>query len=290
MVAVPLNRVEPLHSGERAGDGARRKVRTAVVPAAGLGTRLLPQTRAVPKELFPVGGKPAIEWVIEEALEAGIDRIVVVWSPRKPAIGPYLECLVEECLAERRSPGAASLDIAVVYQPVAAGLGDAVRVARSTIGDEPFAVLLPDEILLGGGRLLRAMLEDFERTGQSGVSLLQVEPSEIGSYGCAAVAPSSFGADRFQVTGCIEKPQPGEAPSCLAISGRYVLGAEVLDVLESCQPDGRGEVQLTGALDAAAALGTLAGFLVAGDDGRVDVGNWQGWLDANVRLFSAYQS
>jgi UTP--glucose-1-phosphate uridylyltransferase len=247
---------------------------------------MLPATRAVPKELLPVGRQPAIQWAVDEALDAGVDRIVIISSPLKLAIDAYFLNDNDSTNAGSQQHLASGCHIQIVHQHVARGLGDAVRIARMAIGVEPFAVLLPDEILLGGARLLRVMLDDFERTGQSGVSLLQVGRDEIGSYGCAAVAPAPPGGERVLVTGCVEKPQPFAAPSCLALSGRYVLGNDVLDLLDDVAPDERGEVQLTRALDRAGARGRLAGFEVRDEDGRIDVGNWQGWFDANVRLFS----
>jgi UTP--glucose-1-phosphate uridylyltransferase len=130
------------------------------------------------------------------------------------------------------------------------------------------------------------MLDDFEQTGQSGVSLLRVDRSEISAYGCAAVLPGPCSDERLLITACVEKPQPLVAPSCYALSGRYVLGPDVLDELEALEPDERGEVQLTEALHRAAESTGLVGFVVRDEDGRVDVGNWQGWLDANVRIFA----
>ena len=195
-----------------------RGVRTAVLPAAGLGTRLLPATRAVPNELFPVGGRPAIEWALSEAAEAGIERVVIVSSPRKSAIEAYLE---REVRAADGPVGPATEPagprpfprVTVVHQLTPAGLGDAVRVGRAAVGTEPFAVLLPDEILLGGGRLLREMLDGYERTGRSQVSLLSVEPDEISSYGCAELAPGLRQERHVPVAGCVEKPMPAAAPS-----------------------------------------------------------------------------
>jgi UTP--glucose-1-phosphate uridylyltransferase len=269
----------------------QQRIHTAVIPAAGLGTRMLPETKAVPKELLPVGGKPAIQWALDEAREAGIDRFVVVSSRHKPAIAAYL--LGPNCASDpfcgRARPDRADLsnsNIEIVYQPFALGLGDAVRIARSVVGSEPFALLLPDEILLGGARLLRTMIDDFTFTGRSGVSLLHVDRADIGSYGCAAVAPIPENLERFLVTACVEKPQPFEAPSSFALSGRYVLAPEVLDLLDSLEPDEHGEVQITEALDRAARATALVGFEVRKQDGRVDVGNWPGWLDANIRAFA----
>jgi UTP--glucose-1-phosphate uridylyltransferase len=257
------------------------RVRTAVLPAAGFGTRMLPETLAVPKELLPVGGKPAIQWALDEASDAGIDRFIIVSSRLKPAIETYLLGRFEETVPVHASSWLGRADsrsthIEVVYQPVARGLGDAVRVARSAVGNEPFIVLLPDEILLGGSRLLRVMIDDFEHTGRSGVSLLRVPQEEISAYGCAEIAPGHCGDERLLVTGCIEKPRSGAAPSCFALSGRYVLGPELFDLLDGVEPDARGEVQLTQALHRAAASTPLAGFVVRETDGRTDIGNLGG--------------
>lgn len=272
-----------------------KRIRTAVIPAAGFGTRMLPATRAVPKELLPVGRKPAIEWAISEAIDAGIDWFVIVSSPRKPAIDAYVLGLNDpETIPNVSKPPLATEfaggHIELIHQPVARGLGDAVRLAHSVLGAEPFALLLPDEILLGGSRLLKSMLDDFEHTGQSGVSLLEVDRSEIGSYGCAAIDENLSSGERLRITRCIEKPNPTIAPSCYALSGRYVLGADVLDLLDGVEADRGGEVQFTPALDEAAMKWGLAGFIVRDEDGRVDVGNWDGWLEANARLFSTDDS
>lgn len=270
----------------------RQRIRTAVIPAAGFGTRMLPATRAVPKELLPVGRKPAIEWVLEEASEAGIDWFVIVSSPRKPAIDAYLlsrsdPAGILDAIEGTRGGEPPEGHIELIHQSEANGFGDAVRLAHSVLGTEPFALLLPDELLLGGARLLKVMLDDFRRTGQSGVSLLEVDRTEISAYGCAAVGSNAFGAERLDVTGCVEKPDPYDAPSNYALSGRYVLGPDVLDLLESIDADETGEVQLTTALNRAASRSPLAGFVVRDEDGRVDVGNWEGWLDANSRLFAS---
>jgi len=252
---------------------------------------MLPETKAVPKELLPVGGKPAIQWALDEATDAGIDRIIVVSSRDKPSVEAYIlrTSKAIDHSDGRRQPHRADLSdghIEIVYQLLAKGLGDAVRTARSVLGAEPFALLLPDEILLGGARLLRVMIEDFTRTGRSGVSLLQVDRADIGSYGCAAVTPSPENHERFLVTACVEKPPPLDAPSSFALSGRYVLGPEVLDLLDMLEPDEHGEAQVTEALDRAARAKPLVGFEVRNEDGRVDVGNWPGWLDANIRAFA----
>jgi UTP--glucose-1-phosphate uridylyltransferase len=171
---------------------------------------------------------------------------------------------------------------------VPAGLGDAVRVGAAAVGGEPFAVLLPDEILLSGARVLRRMVDAFHRAGERSVSLMEVDLSEIGGYGCAAVAPSPIASEQWRITGCVEKPEPSRAPSCFALSGRYVLGPEAVEFLDATPPDQKGEIQLTSALHEQAVGGQLSGFVVRPDDGRVDVGNWRGWLAANVRAFAEH--
>lgn len=273
------------------GGKVARQIRTAVIPAGGIGTRMLPASSAVPKELLPVGRKPAIQWAINEALDAGIEQILVISSARKPSIAAYFfgnkrtDDLFSRSNRRRRGMLPNS-QVRIINQPSARGLGDAVRIAHLALGSEPFALLLPDEILLGGSRLLRVMLDDFERTGKSGISLLRVDPAEIEFYGCAEVTPDPYDDERLSVTACIEKPSPLAAPSCFAISGRYVLGTDVLDLLDTAEAGETGEVQLTPALDRAASTGGLAGFVVREEDGRVDVGNWHGWQEANVRCFA----
>jgi UTP--glucose-1-phosphate uridylyltransferase len=159
-----------------------------------------------------------------------------------------------------------------------------VRVGRHAVGDEPLAVLLPDELLFGGAVLLASMLERHAQEACSVVSLMQVQPEEISSYGCARLASGATGGT-LSVTGCVEKPDATEAPSNYAICGRYVLDIDVLDELESTEPDYRGEVQLTAALDAAASRREVIGIELLTQDGRIDIGNWTGWLAANRRAF-----
>jgi len=248
-------------------------VRTAVVPAAGSGTRMLPASSAVAKELFPVGGVPALQWVLDEASGAGIERLVVVSSPRKPEIAAYLT---------GRPLAFSEFELVVQQEPK--GLGDAIRVARQAVGDQAFAVLLPDEILLGGGRLLSEMLGVFNKNGRSVVSVMKVPREEVSAYG--VIVPSEADGTGPSVVGCVEKPAQKEAPSLFALSGRYVLGHDVLDVLGDLGPGAKGEVQLTDGLDRAARSTGIDSVEVSEEDGRVDVGNWQGWLDANVRTLA----
>ena len=270
----------------------RTGVQTAVVPAAGFGTRMRPATRAVPKELLPVGGRPAIEWVVDEAARAGLRHLVVVSSLAKPAIDAYFGQDLRPWGSDAGDWGswarrAGACTVEVVHQPAPRGLGDAVRVARASVDpEEPLAVLLPDELLLGGPRLLERMADHHARTGRSVVSLLRIEPEEASAYGCARVLAPPGATAPALVVGCVEKPPAGSGMSPYALSGRYVLGADVLDALEAVEPDGRGELQLTAALDVAARRNGLVGVELPPGSGRVDVGSWRGWLEANVRLLA----
>jgi UTP--glucose-1-phosphate uridylyltransferase len=268
-------------------------VRTAVIPAAGLGTRMLPATEAVPKELLPVGGRPAIDWVLEEAWRCGIERAVIVTGPHKPMLEWYLHSPQWRSgwlPRSVRSSGIEAADeprlvISIVEQSAPRGLGDAVRIGWRAAGHEPVAVLLPDELMLGGSVLLSTMIDEHARTGASVVSLITVPEASTSSYGCALVEPSrSDGV--VSVIGAVEKPAPGTAPSRLAFSGRYVLAPEVYRYVCGVESDAGGEIQLTPALDAAARQRTLVGHIVRPFDGRLDVGNWSGWLTANSLAFA----
>jgi UTP--glucose-1-phosphate uridylyltransferase len=260
------------------------RIRTAIIPAAGLGTRMLPATEAVPKELLPVGGHPAIDWPLHEVMAAGIDEVVVVTSNRKPALEHY----VTEIFAKRADLPCAlgKLQFHFVAQAAPRGLGDAVRCAWQSVGDESVAVLLPDELMLGGASLLVSLLEHHEREDRSMVALMQVAPAEIGSYGCARLNGAGPHGTTL-ISGFVEKPDVVAAPSNYAVSGRYVLGLEVLRALENTPPDRNGEIQLTEALDAATRDATILGLKLLPGDGRIDVGNWTGWLRANAQTFEA---
>ncbi|MCU1491953.1 MAG: gtaB [Acidimicrobiaceae bacterium] len=261
------------------------KVRIAVVPAAGLGTRLRPATDAVPKELLPVGGRPAIDWALEEAAAAGIEEVIVVSSTHKPAIESFLShsrrvrARFEGLTAI--APGEHSIRVRVVFQNEPRGLGDAVRLGWHAAGERSIAVMLPDELLLGGPLLLRSMLEHHARHGASIVSLAKFSPKEIGAYGSASLAgPGRSGT--MKIDGFVEKPAQGQAPSCYGLTGRYVLGPEVLKVLEALEAPIASELSLTTALDACASTSGLLGIELIASDRRVDVGSWPGWMEANI--------
>lgn len=271
------------------------RARTAVIPAAGMGTRFLPATKAVPKELLPIIDTPALQLIIDEAVEAGIDHVVIVTSHAKPAIEAYFQP-APEVLAKLRSSGrehiAASIErigrdirVTFAYQDQARGLGHAVGCARSAVGDEPFVVMLPDE-LMGDSRQLTEMIELSATSGGSVVGLLRVPANEVSAYGVIQPAGdasiSASGSTVVRIASMVEKPAAHEAPSDLIIIGRYVLTPDVFDIIDHLVPGRGGEIQLTDALRVQAAAGPFHGVL--GATRRYDTGNPLGWLTAVVDL------
>jgi UTP--glucose-1-phosphate uridylyltransferase len=267
------------------------QVRSAVIPAAGMGTRFLPASKSVPKELLPIGDTPTLQLVIDEALGAGIDHIVVVSSRSKPAIEAYfepspeiiatLEASGKTALAERVRSIGADWRTTIVYQDEPRGLGHAVGCAREAIGDEPFAVLLPDE-LMGDSSLLAHMNGVCARTGGSVVALKEVPHEDVGAYG--VIAPTGpVDADGVVPIGdLVEKPPIDEAPSDLIIIGRYVLTPDVFDEIAAARPGALGEIQLTDALRAQAKRSPFHGVVSRID--RFDTGTPLGFLTAAIEL------
>jgi UTP--glucose-1-phosphate uridylyltransferase len=265
-------------------------VRKAVIPAAGLGTRFLPVTKAQPKEMLPLVDKPAIQYVVEEAVSAGITDILVITGRGKRTLEDHfdrsfeLEYYLEaggkfEELAEIRRI-AEMADIHYVRQGEPKGLGHAVWVAAEHVGNAPFAVLLGDDIMHPDAGVLPGMLEAFGRDGHSVIALKQVPASDISSYGCAAVQPKE--GNLVRVTDLVEKPAPSEAPSNLAVMGRYVFSPEIFEVLADTKPGRGGEIQLTDAIRDLAQREPVYGWTFS--KGRFDVGNKLDWLQATVEL------
>ncbi|MET9970297.1 UTP--glucose-1-phosphate uridylyltransferase GalU [Streptomyces sp. NPDC006356] len=267
------------------------KVRKAVVPAAGLGTRFLPATKATPKEMLPVVDKPAIQYVVEEAAAAGLDDVLMITGRHKRAIEDHFDQAfeLEQALAARgdsvrldavRDP-ARLADIHHIRQGDPLGLGHAVLCARHHVGDQPFAVLLGDDLIDPRETLLSRMLEVRDRHGGNVVALMEVPPEQIHLYGCAAVEPwEEDGVVR--VTGLVEKPSREDAPSHYAVIGRYVLDPAVFGVLDRTPPGRGGEIQLTDALRELAAGGTVHGVVF--DGLRYDTGDKADYLRTVVRL------
>jgi UTP--glucose-1-phosphate uridylyltransferase len=265
-------------------------VRKAVIPAAGLGTRFLPASKSVPKEMLPIVDKPAIQYVVEEAVAAGLRDILVVTGRGKGAIEdhfdrePELEAALEKKgqrdLLEQVVALSDLADLHFVRQHEPLGLGHAVSVAREHVGDEPFAVLLGDDLMIDDARLLRSMLATHEDEEASVIALLEVAPDEISLYGAVEVDAGS--GDRFRVRSVVEKPPPDEAPSNLAVIGRYVFTPSIFDALDHIDPGAGGELQLTDAI--ALLLRSEPVFGQRFEHGRYDAGQKADFLRANIEL------
>ena len=267
-------------------------VRKAVIPAAGLGTRFLPATKSTPKEMLPLVDKPGIQYVVEEAVRAGITDVLIVTGRSKKTVedhfdrSPELESVLERSgkseAAKAMRAIAEMADVHFVRQHEARGLGHAVGMARQHVGDEPFVVLLPDDLMAEDSTLVTDMIAAHERTGTSVVALKQFGPDEISAYG--VVAPTGpVDADGVVPIGdMVEKPKAADAPSDLAIMGRYLLTPAIFEFIANLTPGAGGELQLT---DAMRALARVEGFHgVTFDTGRYDTGNKLDWLRATVEV------
>ena len=278
-------------------ENPKRTVRKAVLPAAGLGTRFLPATKATPKEMLPVVDRPAIQYVVQEAVDAGLTDLLVITGRSKRALEdhfdriPSLEAQLKESgkdkLLEAVEHASELGDLHYLRQGDPKGLGHAVLRAKTHVGDEPFAVLLGDDLIDEKEDLLSEMIEVQQRTGGSVVALLEVPQESIGAYGCADVSAVE-GEDFVRVNGLVEKPEPAEAPSNLAVIGRYVLHQGVFEVLEHTEPGRGDEIQLTDALAELAAQegegGGVYGVVFRGR--RYDTGDKLSYLKANVTVAS----
>jgi len=274
-----------------------KSVTKAVIPAAGLGTRFLPATKATPKEMLPVVDRPAIQYVVEEAIRAGLNDVLMITGRNKRALEDHFDRVpvLEQQLAEQGKDALlASVvatnemggDLHYVRQGDPKGLGHAVLRAKRHVGDEAFAVLLGDDLIDEKEDLLARMVEVQERTGGSVVALMEVPREAISAYGAAAIEAVE-GEDGFvKITGLVEKPAADEAPSNYAVIGRYVLSPKVFEVLENTAPGRGGEIQLTDALQTLAqGEGEGEGVYGVGFSGRrFDTGDKLSYLKANVIL------
>ena len=272
----------------------RSTVLKAVVPAAGLGTRFLPATKAMPKEMLPIVDKPAIQYVVEEAAAAGIDDVLIITGRNKDNLVNHFDGVPElEYTLERKGDEGklgkvhASSELAEVHflrqgQPL--GLGHAVGRARQHVGDASFAVLLGDDLIDERDPLLDKMIEVHDEAGVTVVALMEVPEESIHLYGCAEIETTSD-PDVVRITGLIEKPSREEAPSNLAVIGRYVLRPEIFGLIDELEPGRGGEYQLTDALNVLASGGGEApvyGVIFRGR--RYDTGDRADWIKANVLL------
>jgi UTP--glucose-1-phosphate uridylyltransferase len=272
-----------------------KRVIKAVIPAAGLGTRFLPATKAMPKEMLPVVDQPAIQYVVEEAVRAGLTDLLMITGRQKRALEDHFD---REPSLERALELKGDLDkldavrhasslgpLHYVRQRDPKGLGHAVLCGRQHVGDEPFAVLLGDDLIDERDELLTTMIDVQARTGGSVVALIEVCPAQISAYGCAAVSTIP-GEDHLRVDGLVEKPDAADAPSNYAVIGRYVLHPAVFDVLERTPAGRGGEIQLTDALQALAVSGSEGGgvYGVVFKGRRYDTGDKLSYLKAVISI------
>lgn len=268
-----------------------RRIRKAVFPVAGLGTRFLPATKTVPKEMLPIVDRPLIQYAVDEAVEAGCDTLVFVTNRYKHAVTDYFDTAYEleqrleaagkqELLEVVRNVLPAHVRAVFVTQAEALGLGHAVLCARPVVGDEPFAVILPDDLIWNRGPGVLSQMADLAEASASSVIATQEVPREqTSSYGI--VATEAFSERRGRITAIVEKPAPEEAPSNLAVVGRYVLSPRIFALLEETRPGAGGEIQLTDAISALLAEEDVLAYHFHGR--RFDCGTHMGLIEATIR-------
>ncbi len=266
-----------------------KPLRKAVFPVAGLGTRFLPATKAMPKEMLTVVDKPLIQYAVEEALEAGIEQIIFVTGRGKGALEDHFDISYE--LEDTMRARGKSLDAishirmkpgspVYVRQQEPLGLGHAVWCARDIVGDEPFAVLLPDELMVGRPGFMKQMVEAYNKVGGNVIGALEVPDSETDKYGI--ISPGAIDGRLTEVTALVEKPKQGTAPSNLMIPGRYILQPEVMRILETQEKGAGGEIQLTDAMAQLIGNQPFHGFTFDGQ--RYDCGDKGGYIQANLAI------
>jgi UTP--glucose-1-phosphate uridylyltransferase len=267
-----------------------RKIRKAVIPAAGFGTRMLPATKSIPKELLTIVDQPVLDYIVAEAFAAGIEHIVIVTGRMKGAIEDHFDLGFEIDVSLRRNGKHVLADrlagatpeagaISFVRQQEARGLGHAIWAARHVIGDEPFAVLLPDMLMVDDRPCLGSLVDIFGRHGGNVVALQKCLPVEAHKYGIVSLKPTANGP---LVSGLVEKPAPGTAPSNFFMAGRYVLQPEIFTILENLEPGAGGEVQLTDALIELMKTQEIRPFEFAGR--TFDCGSPAGFVAANLHM------
>lgn len=268
---------------------AHKPIKKAVFPVAGLGTRFLPATKAIPKELLPIVDRPLIQYAVDEAREAGIEQMIFVTGRGKSAIVEHFDVAyeLEATMKERGKPldmldstRFTPGDIITVRQQVPMGLGHAIWCARAIIGDEPFAIFLPDELMIGKPGCMKQMVQAYNEIGGNFISVLEVPREEVSSYG--VILPGETKGALTEVLGLVEKPNVEAAPSNKIISGRYILQPEVMRVLEEQEKGAGGEIQLTDAM--AKMIGAQAFHAVTFQGKRYDCGSKLGFVEATLAL------
>lgn len=266
-----------------------RPIKKAVFPVAGLGTRFLPATKAIPKEMLPIIDRPLIQYAVDEAREAGIEQLIFVTGRGKTAIVEHFDMAFElETTMMDRDKSLAVLEptriqpgnLVAVRQQVPLGLGHAIWCARAIVGDEPFAVFLPDELMIGRPGCMTQMVDAYGEVGGNLISVLEVPEAEVHNYG--VIAPGRANGSLTEVLGLVEKPRGDEAPSNLIVSGRYILQPEVMSVLDRQEKGAGGEIQLTDAM--AQMIGTQPFHAVTFAGRRYDCGSKAGFVEATLAL------
>lgn len=266
------------------------QIKKAIIPAAGLGTRFLPATKAQPKEMLPIVDKPAIQYIVEEAVASGIEDILIITGRGKRAIEDHFDKSfeLEETLAKKEKWDLLEVvrqisnlaNIHYIRQKEPKGLGDAVLCAKTFIGNEPFAVLLGDDIVQAETPVLRQLISVYERYHCPMVGVKEVRKENVSKYGIIDIASPPLEHGVFKVLDFIEKPQPENAPSNIAIMGRYILPPAIFNILENQTPGAGGEIQLTDALKTLVQHQPIIAYLFSGK--RYDIGDKLGFLEATV--------
>ncbi|MGO2002148.1 UTP--glucose-1-phosphate uridylyltransferase [Staphylococcus equorum] len=267
-----------------------KKIKKAIIPAAGLGTRFLPATKAMPKEMLPILDKPTIQYIVEEAARAGIEDIIIVTGKHKRAIEDHfdnqkeLEMILQDKgktdLLEKVKYSTELANIFYVRQKEQKGLGHAIYSARQFIGDEPFAVLLGDDIVESDNPAIKQLIEAYEETGKSVIGVQEVEEDQTHRYGI--IDPLEKLGRKYEVKEFVEKPKQGTAPSNLAIMGRYVLTADIFDYLKTQSKGAGGEIQLTDAIERLNKHDQVYAYDFEGD--RFDVGEKLGFVKTTIEF------
>jgi len=267
-----------------------KKIKKAIIPAAGLGTRFLPATKAMPKEMLPILDKPTIQYIVEEAARAGIEDIIIVTGKHKRAIEDHfdnqkeLEMILQDKgktdLLEKVKYSTELANIFYVRQKEQKGLGHAIYSARQFIGDEPFAVLLGDDIVESDNPAIKQLIEAYEETGKSVIGVQEVEEDQTHRYGI--IDPLEKSGRKYEVKEFVEKPKQGTAPSNLAIMGRYVLTADIFDYLKTQSKGAGGEIQLTDAIERLNKHDQVYAYDFEGD--RFDVGEKLGFVKTTIEF------
>lgn len=267
-----------------------KKIKKAIIPAAGLGTRFLPETKAMPKEMLPVVDKPAIQLIVEEAIASGITDILIIIGKGKRAIEDHFDSNTElelnleskgkdEMLKSVKETN--GLNIYFKRQEHPNGLGDAVHTAKSFVGEDPFVIMLGDDLMTDETPLTKQLIDSYEETGSSTLAVMKVPHEDTSKYGVINPA-KEVSEGLYDVTNFVEKPNPEDAPSDLAIIGRYLLTADIFDILENTKPGKGNEIQLTDAIDTLNKKGKVYAHEFKGD--RYDTGNKFGWLQTNIEF------